>query len=208
MRAIANDLVQRLYDRFAGVYDLMFGAVLQPGRERAVHAMLPQPGLRVLELGIGTGLTIPLYPRDWRITGIDLSRSMLKQALTRARCRSCAPIALLQADAARLPFADDTFDLVFVPYTISVVPDPPHVAREARRVCRPDGRIMLLNHFLSDRPAAASMERLVSPLARKLAFRMDLALPPLLAEAGLTPIAVERVNVPPLWQLVTCVKQP
>lgn len=207
MRATRNELVQRLYDRIAGVYDLIFGAILQPGRKQAIRSMPSRPGLRVLELGIGTGLTIPLYPHDWRIAGVDLSASML----AKARARAASPgvnldIALLQADGARLPFADETFDVVLVPYTISVVSDPFRVAHEARRVCRSTGRVILLNHFLSERPAAASLERLISPLTRRLSFRTDLALAPLLAAVALKPIAVERVNIPGLWTLVTCVK--
>jgi phosphatidylethanolamine/phosphatidyl-N-methylethanolamine N-methyltransferase len=205
--ATRNELAQRLYDRIAGVYDLIFGAILQPGREQAVRSMPSRPGLRVLEMGIGTGLTIPLYPRDWRIAGVDLSASMLAKARARAASSGVhLSIALLRADGARLPFADDTFDVVLVPYTISVVPDPYRVAQEARRVCRSTGRVILLNHFLSERPAAAGLERLISPLTRRLAFRTDLALAPLLAAAGLKAIAIERVNFPALWKLVTSVK--
>lgn len=206
MRKTANELIQLEYDRLAGIYDFVFGAILQPGRERAIHAMPLEAGTRVLELGIGTGLTIPLYPRGWHVAGVDLTASMLKKARTRSRQSRGARITLVRADAALLPFADDSFDAVLVPYTISVVPAPLRVVLELRRVCRATGRIILLNHFLSDHPIGSRLERSISPITRRVGFRSDLPLRPLLAKAGLRLVSVERVNVPPLWKLVTCVK--
>lgn len=207
MVSTANVLVQRAYDRLARVYDLLFGAVLQPGRERAVRAIQSKPGLRVLELGIGTGLTAPLYPRDWTVVGVDLSPGMLAQAhkhitelgLTRT-------VTLLEADGAQLPFEDESFDVVLVPYVMSVVPDPLSVGRELRRVCRSTGQIILLNHFLSQDSFPAGLERWISPVTRRIGFRTDLSLPWLLTGAGLTLIDVASVNMPPIWKLVTCVR--
>ena len=109
-------------------------------------------------------------------------------------------------DAGRLSFAADAFDVVYAPYVMSVVPDPVRVALEMRRVCHPNGRIVLLNHFRSGGRFAARLERAISPLTRHLGFRADLDLCALLAAAGLTPLAIERVNVPPIWSLVICGK--
>jgi phosphatidylethanolamine/phosphatidyl-N-methylethanolamine N-methyltransferase len=205
--ASANALVVRAYDRLAKVYDCLFGAILQPGRERAVESITARPGLRVLELGIGTGLTAPLYARDWSVVGVDLSPAMLLQARKRiAELGREHSVRLLQADGARLPFDDESFDVVLVPYVMSVVADPIGVGRELRRVCRPSGQIILLNHFLSQDSLGAKLERWVSPLTSRIGFRTDLSLQWLLNGAGLKPVDVSNVNVPRLWTLVTCVK--
>ena len=203
----ANVLVQRAYDRLATVYDFFFGAILQPGRVRAVRSIVSRPGLRVLELGIGTGLTAPLYSRDWVVVGADLSSAMLLQARQRIHELGLdRSVHLLQTDGARLPFNDESFDVVLVPYVMSVVPDPIGVGLELRRVCRPSGQIILLNHFLSQDSLEAKLERWISPWTKRIGFRTDLSLQSLLTGAGLRAIAVCAVNVPRIWLLVTCVK--
>jgi phosphatidylethanolamine/phosphatidyl-N-methylethanolamine N-methyltransferase len=204
----ANVLVMHAYDRIAKVYDFFFGAILQPGRKRAVATIHSRPGLRVLELGIGTGLTAPLYSRDWSVVGVDLSPAMLSQAQKRiAELQLTNAVRLLQADGARLPFDDESFDVVLVPYVMSVVPDPIGVARELRRVCRPSGQIILLNHFLSQDSLGAKLERWVSPLTSRIGFRTDLPLQWLLRGAGLRLVDVSGVNVLGLWKLVSCIRE-
>ena len=208
MVSTANALVLEAYDRLAKVYDLFFGAILQPGRERAVRSIVSRPGLRVLELGIGTGLTAPLYSREWSVVGVDLSPAMLLQAQKRiAELRLEHSVRLVLADGARLPFDDESFDVVLVPYVMSVVPDPIGVGVELRRVCRSSGQIILLNHFLSQDSFGARLERWISPLTARIGFRTDLSLQSLLAGAGLRPTAVSAVNVPKIWKLVTCIKE-
>lgn len=207
MVSTANALVQQAYDRLAKVYDLFFGAILQPGRERAVRSIVSRPGLRVLELGIGTGLTAPLYSRDWSVVGVDLCSAMLVQARKRiAQLGLEHSVRLVQADGARLPFDDESFDVVLVPYVMSVVPDPIGVGVELRRVCRKSGQIILLNHFLSQDSVGARLERWISPLTARIGFRTDLPLQWLLTGAGLRPTQVSNVNMPRIWKLVTCVK--
>jgi phosphatidylethanolamine/phosphatidyl-N-methylethanolamine N-methyltransferase len=115
-------------------------------------------------------------------------------------------VGLLQADGAQLPFEDETFDVVLVPYVMSVVPDPLSVGRELRRVCRASGQIIILNHFLSQASLGAKLERWISPLTSRIGFRTDLSLHWLLTGAGLMPVDVSAVNLPPIWKLVTCVK--
>jgi phosphatidylethanolamine/phosphatidyl-N-methylethanolamine N-methyltransferase len=204
----ANALVQRAYDRLARIYDLVFGRILQPGRERAVRSIVSRPGLRVLELGIGTGLTAPLYSRDWSVVGVDLCAAMLVQAQKRiSQLGLDNSVRLLQADGARLPFDDESFDVVLVPYVMSVVPDPIGVGMELRRVCRKSGQIILLNHFLSQDSVGAKLERWISPLTARIGFRTDLSLHWLLTGAGLRPTHVSNVNMPRIWKLVTCVKE-
>jgi phosphatidylethanolamine/phosphatidyl-N-methylethanolamine N-methyltransferase len=164
-----------------------------------------QPGERVLEVGVGTGINLSLYPSDCHVTGIDFSSSMLEKARERA-VRKELPVRLLQMDAADLRFADDSFDIVYAPYLISVVPDPVKVAREMRRVCRRGGRIIFLNHFLSPNPILSRLERAISPHTIHIGFKSDLDLPAFLAQAELEPISIEKVNVPKIWSLVTTVK--
>ena len=202
----ANALVQRAYDRIARVYDFFFGAILQPGRERAVRTIQSKPGLQVLELGIGTGLTAPLYSSDWSVVGVDLSSAMLMHARKRIAELGLESVQLVHADGARLPFDDESFDVVLVPYVMSVVPDPIGVGRELRRVCRQSGQIILLNHFLSQGSLGARFERWISPLTTRIGFRTDLSLQWLLTGAGLTAVSIMTVNVPRIWTLVACIK--
>ncbi|MGH9373160.1 MAG: class I SAM-dependent methyltransferase [Vicinamibacterales bacterium] len=205
--AVENDFVEGVYDKLAKVYDYIFGPTLHPGRLRAIQRMDIQAGERVLEVGVGTGINLSLYPKDCTVTGIDFSSSMLEKARERA-VRKDVPhsVRLLQMDAADLKFADDTFDIVYAPYLISVVPDPITVAQEMRRVCRPGGRIIFLNHFLSPNLILSRFERTISPMTIHIGFKADLDLPAFLAQAALRPIAIEKVNFPRIWSLVTAVK--
>ena len=204
--AVENDFVEGVYDKLAKVYDLIFGPTLHPGRLQAIERMNIQPGERVLEVGVGTGINLSLYPREAAVTGIDFSSSMLEKARERAARKDAAPVRLLQMDAADLKFADNAFDIVYAPYLISVVPDPVKVAQEMRRVCRPGGRIIFLNHFLSPNPILSRIERMISPFTIHVGFKADLDLPAFVAQADLQPVSIEKVNVPKIWSLVTCVK--
>ena len=204
--AVENSFVEGVYDKLAKVYDITFGPTLHPGRIQAIQRMNIQPGERVLEVGVGTGINLSLYPRLCSVTGIDFSGSMLEKARERAARKGLRNVRLLQMDAADLKFADDSFDIVYAPYLISVVPDPVRVAQEMRRVCRPGGRIIFLNHFLSPNPLLSRIERALSPFTIHIGFKSDLDLPAFLAQADLQPQSIEKVNIPKLWSLVTTVK--
>jgi len=204
---VENDFVARVYENIAWAYDLIFGPALHPGRVNAIRRMGIKPGDRVLEVGVGTGINAALYPTDCSVTGIDLSSSMLEKARERVARKGVRNVRLLQMDAANLKFADDTFDIVYAPYVISVVPDPVAVAREMRRVCRPGGRIVILNHFRSKNRLGAWIERVISPLTVHIGFKSDLDLPAFLAQTDLKPVSIEKVNHPRIWSLVTCEKE-
>ena len=205
--AVENDFVTGVYEKLASVYDFVFGPTLHAGRLRAIQRMAIRPGDRVLEVGVGTGINAGLYPRDCIVTGIDLSASMLEKARERVARKDIVNVRLLEMDAADLRFADGAFDIVYAPYLISVVPDPITVAREMGRVCRPGGRIIFLNHFRSRNPLLASIERAISPFTVHIGFKSDLDLPAFLAQADLEPVSIEKVNIPRIWSLVTCVKE-
>jgi len=205
--SVENDFVEGVYEKLASVYDFTFGPTLHAGRLRAIQRMGIRPGDRVLEVGVGTAINAGLYPRDCIVTGIDLSDSMLEKARARVARKRIRNMRLLEMDAADLRFADGAFDIVYAPYLISVVPDPITVAREMGRVCRPGGRIIFLNHFRSRNPLLASIERAISPFTVHIGFKSDLDLPAFLAQADLEPVSIEKVNIPRIWSLVTCVKE-
>jgi phosphatidylethanolamine/phosphatidyl-N-methylethanolamine N-methyltransferase len=165
-----------------------------------------KPGDRILEVGVGTGINTLLYPRNCHITGIDLSTSMLEKARERVKREGLRNVRLLEMDAANLTFASDAFDIVYAPYLVSVVPDPVKVVKEMERVCRPGGKIIILNHFRSANAVLSRIERAISPFTVHIGFKADLDLPGFLSQANLQPISIEKVNVPKIWSLVTCVK--
>ena len=161
--SVENDFVARVYEKLASVYDYTFGPTLHPARLQAIQRMGIGAGDRVLEVGVGTGINLGLYPAGCSVTGIDFSGSMLEKAWKRVDRKGLRNVRLFEMDAASLTFADGSFDIVYAPYLISVVPDPVAVVREMLRVCRPGGRIVVLNHFRSANPIVASVERAISP---------------------------------------------
>jgi phosphatidylethanolamine/phosphatidyl-N-methylethanolamine N-methyltransferase len=204
--AVENQFVERVYEKLANVYDLVFGPTLHPGRLVAIERMGIAPSDRVLEVGVGTGINTSLYPVNCQVTGIDLSSSMLEKARERVAREGLRNVRLMEMDAANLTFADDSFDIVYAPYLVSVVPDPVKVVREMRRVCKPGGKIIVLNHFRSANPILSRVERAISPFTVHIGFKSDLDLPGFLAQADLQPVSIEKVNVPRIWSLVTCIK--
>lgn len=203
---VENDFVEGVYDKIAKVYDLTFGPTLHPGRLIALDGMGIRAGDRVLEVGIGTGINAPMYPSHCHVTGIDFSAKMLAKARERVERKGLTNVTLLEMDAANLEFPDNSFDVVYAPYVISVVSDPVQVVREMRRVCRPGGKFIVLNHFRSPNPLLARVERAISPFTVHIGFKSDLDLPGFVAQADLRPVSVRKVSFPRIWSLVTCVK--
>jgi phosphatidylethanolamine/phosphatidyl-N-methylethanolamine N-methyltransferase len=204
---VENDFVEAVYAKLAATYDWTFGPTLHPGRVQALQRMAMKPGDRVLEVGVGTGINLSMYPKDAIITGIDFSAEMLEKARDRVARKGVRNSRLLQMDAADLKFEDGSFDIVYAPYLISVVPDPVTVAMEMVRVCRPGGRVIILNHFLSQGRLLSRIERWISPATIHIGFKSDLDLPAFLTQANLQPKSIEKVNLPPIWSLITVVKQ-
>jgi phosphatidylethanolamine/phosphatidyl-N-methylethanolamine N-methyltransferase len=201
--AIENDFVEGVYHKIAKVYDVFFGPVLHPGRLLALERMRVASGDRVLEVGVGTGINASLYPRDCLVTGIDFSPSMLQKARVRVSRKGLSHVSLMEMDAAELKFPDESFDIVYAPYLVNCVSDPLTVVREMRRVCKPGGKIVILNHFRSANPVLSRLDRALSPLTIHIGFKSDLDLPGFLAQTGLRPVSIEKVSVP-LWHLVIC----
>ena len=201
---MANQRVESIYRRLAPVYDLIYGATLEPGRRHAMNRLAPAGGERILEIGVGTGLSAMAYPPGCRVAAIDVSAPMLKRAQTRLDRRRPGQITLLRMDAARLGFRDGSFDAVYAPYVMNVVPDPVAVAREMLRVCRADGRLVLLNHFADRAPSWTT--DLLGKMAAHAGVNWKLDLHDFLLDAGLVARSVERVNVPSVSSVVICHK--
>jgi phosphatidylethanolamine/phosphatidyl-N-methylethanolamine N-methyltransferase len=202
--SLETSFVEGVYEKLASVYDLFFGIPLHHGRAKAIRRMAIQREDQILEVGVGTGISLPLYPRRCSVTAIDLSEGMLERARTRVQQYNLRNVRLIQMDATELKFPDNSFDIVFAPYFISCVPDPLAVTREMRRVCKRGGRLVFLNHFLSARPLTSKIERAIAPLTVHLGFKSDFDLPAFLAQTGLRAASIEKVNLPRIWSLVIC----
>jgi phosphatidylethanolamine/phosphatidyl-N-methylethanolamine N-methyltransferase len=166
-----EDTIRSAYRRWAPVYDKTFGLVASEGRKHAVEIINRGHG-RVLEVGVGTGLSLPTYRRNLEIVGIDLSPEMLDKARERvASDRLTHVTGLHEMDAGELKFPDASFDTVVAMYVMTVVPDPEKVMRELSRVCRPGGQVLIVNHFSADDGMRGWVERRMAPFADKLGWR-------------------------------------
>jgi phosphatidylethanolamine/phosphatidyl-N-methylethanolamine N-methyltransferase len=176
---------RKIYDVHAMFYDVTFGRLVRKRIERAIGHMNVQPDDQILDLGIGTGCSLDYYPTDrGHVTGIDLSGGMLRKAREKIRDTGRPNCNVFQADALFLPFADNTFDHVFISHVISVVSDPYRLVQEAQRVAKPGSRIVMVNHFQSTNRFIALIEKWASPICTKLGWRSDLALQDLIRRTG------------------------
>lgn len=171
------EAVKAAYRRYAKVYDALFGPVLQPGRKAVMEALECRPGERVLEVGVGTGLALPLYPPYVRVTGIDLSREMLEKARVRVGRRQLSNVeGLLEMDAEAMDFPDASFDKIVAMYVVSVVSQPARLLRELHRVCKPEGEIFIVNHVRSANPVVGAVEKSLARFSDQLGFHPDFEL--------------------------------
>lgn len=169
---IDEDSVKSAYRRWAPVYDHTFGKVANEGRRRAVEAINRDRSGRVLEVGVGTGLSLPDYKRDLEIVGIDLSREMLDKARQRVAELGLTNVTgLHEMDAGDLQFPDQSFDTTVAMYVMTVVPDPEKVMRELSRVTKPGGEVLIVNHFSQEQGVRGWVERRMAPFAELLGWR-------------------------------------
>ncbi len=170
-KTLSVNAVRDAYRRWAPVYDSTFGLLANRGRRTAVHLINQRRGGRVLEVGVGTGLSLPHYAPYLRITGIDLSPEMLAKAQERAGKHDLRHVeALHEMDAAHLEFADSAFDVVVAMYVMTVVPNPERVMQELERVCAPGGEVMIVNHFSQDDGMRGWVERQMAPYSDQLGW--------------------------------------
>ena len=205
--ALEKRQVQRAYELYAPVYDFIFDWIFAPGRTAAVKRLAIQRSDSVLEVGIGTGLNLPLYPWSCQLTGIDLMQEMLDKAVERVHNLAMPNVTLKVMDATSMDFGENEFDKALATYTISAVPDPVAVLREMRRVVKPGGIIVILNHFRSQRRVTGWVEDMLAPLCTRLGWKSNLSLEPLLERVALVPEAIDYVNLFKGWRLVTFVNR-
>src|SRR3989454_5181565 len=205
--ALEKRQVERAYELYAPVYDLIFDGIFARGRSAAIRQCALAPNETVLEVGIGTGLNLPLYPATCRLTGIDLSGEMLDKAVERVHNLAMPNVTLKVMDATSMDFGENEFDKAAATYTISAVPDPVAVLREMRRVVKPGGIIVILNHFRSQRRVTGTVEDLLAPVCTRLGWKSNLMMEPLLEQVGLVPESITHVNMFKGWRLVKCINR-
>lgn len=170
LSGVSQDNVITTYRFYAPIYDFLFGSVLEDGRRKMCRLVGElRPG-HLLEVGVGTGLTLGRYPSDTHVTGVDLSQEMLDKAEAKALPPRSGRIELLRMNAEAMDFPDNSFDCVVVPYVLSVTPDPARLVDEVRRVCKPQGHILIVNHFSGSR-VWLLFEWISSRLAARIGFR-------------------------------------
>jgi phosphatidylethanolamine/phosphatidyl-N-methylethanolamine N-methyltransferase len=195
VRGLDEAAVKSAYARWAPIYDWLFGLVFEDGRRKAVAITNARSG-SVLEVGVGTGLTLPQYGPHLEITGIDLSPDMLAVAHRRVAEGTNARIAgLHEMDASHLTFPDAAFDTTVVMYTITVVPDPDKVMAEIERVTRPGGEVIVVSHFASTVPWRARIENTIARWGHRLGWRSDVPMDIILRRPGLQLIGSEQVGI-------------
>jgi phosphatidylethanolamine/phosphatidyl-N-methylethanolamine N-methyltransferase len=192
--------IKQAYARWAPIYDAFFGSITFIGRKAAVKAANLYQG-KVLEVGVGTGIALPLYAKHLTVTGIDLSLDMLKLAHKRAEILPNVT-GVLQMDAGKLAFNAESFETVVAMYLITVVPDPEGVMRELARVVKLGGEVILVNHFSATDGIRAFVEKLMSPFASKLGWRPEFAFERVLQEPSLELIEAKNAGWFGLFTLV------
>jgi len=201
---IEDGHVVAAYARWAPVYDWSFGAFTRRPRRAAVAEMNKLPPSRIIELGVGTGISLPLYDRGHRVTGIDLSRDMLDRARKRVADDGLAHVeALHEMDAGALTFPDGAFDAAMAMFVITVVPHPERVMAELARVVRPGGRVVLVNHFSVESGPRAFAERHLSRFSSKLGWRPNFPIGTVLDRPELRLVERRAVKAFDLFTLLT-----
>ncbi len=195
-----QETVRKTYSRQAKTYDYVFGAIIQPGRRKVIDMLRCQPQEKILEVGVGTGLSLPLYPEHVSVTGIDFSPEMLTVAQERTVKRQLNNVALQVMNAEEMTFPDNTFDKVVALYVASVVPNPDRLIAEMKRVCKPGGELFIVNHFSSTHPIIGAVERVIGPmLSRLLGYQRDVRLDDFVARTGIEIISQSPVNLMGNW---------
>ena len=192
----------KLYGEFAPLYDKIFGKIFYSRLERVIDDVGIPPGAQVLEVGVGTGTSLPAYPTHCNVTGIDLAPDMLARARQKIVDNGWRHLKVIEMNALDLKFPDNSFDYVMAFHVVTVVPDPVRMIAEVKRVCKPSGKIVIVNHFTSDVPVLGTLTRSMDPLTRWLGWRTDLQLKPFIATTGLIIERVYKINKTSLYTVV------
>lgn len=190
------------YRRQARTYDRMFGQISHRGRRSTVELMGCKPGETILEVGVGTGLSLPLYPKGVNIHGIDISPHMLDVAHLRVAESKLENVELHNMDSMDLKFPDGKFDKVVAMYVATVVPDPKRMVDEMRRVCKPGGSVYIINHFSHANPVVGAFESMLHPFSKLIGFRPVFDRDTFIADTGLDVLNIAAVNLFNYWTLI------
>ncbi|MBU1109197.1 MAG: methyltransferase domain-containing protein [Candidatus Riflebacteria bacterium] len=193
---ITSHSIKQTYNRFSSLYDLIFKPYLDFGRERAIKQLAPKSGARVLEIGVGTGLSLEYYPSNVEVLGFDYSYGMLKKSKIKARNLSHCPVNLMQMDAQNLAFADNSFDYLLGAYVLTVIPDPDKAVRELFRVARPGAKVVIMNYIRSRNKLMGLIEDIFHPVFASIGlFTLNHDLPGLLKQHGAQDIRIEPTSL-------------
>lgn len=197
--------IRRVYNSYASIYDFVFGKVFQPGRllcANIVNQLAPSKA-HVLEAGVGTGLSLPLYRPDLFITGIDISEKMLKKAKKRIISKKLSNhISVAKMDVSNLEFADGSFDFVVAMYVASVVPDVQAFLDEINRVCKKEGHIIILNHFSSNNKTLHMLEKKLNRMHSLVGFKPDFKIDNILDYKYFKLLNSQKINAFGYWKLL------
>jgi len=203
-----SEHIKKVYSFYSWIYDAFFGKIFEHGRYVAFRMMNVKANETILEVGVGTGLSLPLYPRDAEVVGIDISQEMLDKAEIKKQCYNLSNVNLYNMDASSMTFADNTFDKVIASHVITVVPDPLRTLNEIKRVCKKDGEIFILNYTGCNNKIISSFEKFISPFRDKVGLGKHVDLDELLRNAHLSIISERRVNFLEMCRLVKCKNSP
>lgn len=179
------DSIKKIYAGYSSVYDALFKRFFYPRIKHAITYMDIKPGDRILDVGVGTGLSLSVFPRYCSVVGIDLSTEMLRKAKQKIDENRLDNIKVMSMDAMSVGFRDDSFDKVFISHVVSVVPDPYKVMQEVKRVCRKGGQVVIVNHFKSKNKLVETVEKIINPVCKKIGWRSDLCLNEFIDKSGL-----------------------
>lgn len=196
----------KLYSEFAPLYDRVFGKIFYSRLERVIEDSHIPRGAKVLEVGAGTGTSFPAYPTHCQVTGIDLAPDMLTRARQKIAENGWTHIKVWEMNALALNFPDNSFDFVMAFHVVTVVPDPVAMINEAQRVCKPGGKIVIVNHFTSDVPVLGSVTRSLDPLTRWLGWRTDLKLKAFIETTNLTVERIYKISKASLYTVLVGTK--
>lgn len=207
VQGLDYESIRKIYGGKSKIYDAIFKRIFYPRIKHAIASMDIKRGDNVLDVGVGTGLSLSFFPSYCDVTGIDLSSEMLVQARKKVDEMGVDNIKLMEMDAMDLKFPNDTFDKVFISHVVTVVPDPYKMVDEIRRVCKNKGRVVIINHFKSKNKMVGKMEKIITPLSKKVGWRSDLDLDEFIDKSCLRVDRKYKLKKLDLWHVIFAINE-